>query len=238
MLFCALRIRSRRQPPRPRWRRWIGGTLGGVAALALVVFLAIRGALQQVPDFYAKALRADPQQQALDAQRMTKQTAALVSDVQKVGRWQTRFTESQINGWLATELGGLHPEYLPDVLSDPRVKITPSAVTVAARYTDGGRDIVVSLAADLYLAEPNVVGLRIRKARAGVLPFPLETVLREISHATDQWQWRVQWRQADGDPVAEITVPAVHQRRDRAVSVDLIQLGDGEIILGGTTQRR
>lgn len=221
-----------------RIRRWILWTIGGVAAVALVAFLAIRGSLQHVPEFYAEALQADPEQQAIAAERMTKQTAALVSDVQKVGRWQARFTEAQINGWLATELGRRHPEYLPPALSDPRVKITPSAVTIAASYREGGRNIVVSLAADLYLADVNIVGLRIRKARAGAVPFPLESVLREIAHATDQWQWRVQWRQADGDPVAEITIPEIQQRHDRVVSLDLLQLGEGEIVLGGATKRR
>jgi hypothetical protein len=213
-------------------------TLGIVAVWALVVFLAIRGALRHVPEFYAEALQADPQQETVAADRMTKQTAALVSDVQKVGRWQARFTEAQINGWLATELGRRHPEYLPPVLRDPRVKISPSAVTVAARYQDGNRNVVVSLTADVYLADVNVVGLRIRKARAGALPFPLDSVLREIAHATDRWEWRVRWRQADGDPVAEIVVPEIHQRRDRAVTLDLVQLGDGEIIVGGATKRR
>ena len=142
------------------------------------------------------------------SEQMTRRAAALAGDLQKEGRWQAVFTADQVNGWLAVELGK-RPEMLPGAVRDPRVAIQPQQLTVACRYKDSQIDTVLSLTVDAYLAEPNVIALRIRKARAGSLPLPLDRVLQEVSRATDQLDWQVDWRQAAGDPVALVRMPAV-----------------------------
>jgi len=203
------------------------------AGLAVVVLgLASR----RVPAFYREALEADPAVLRAAGDRMVKQIAALVGDVQKQGRWQAVFTEEEINGYLAAELFAQHPELLPPTVSDPRVRIEPESLAVAFRYRDPSWEGVVWLAVDLYPVEPNVVALRIRKARAGALPLPLEDVLDQIARATDQLDWEVAWRQADGDPVAQVTIPPFGTRGTRIVQVDVLRLEQGRIVLAGTTK--
>jgi hypothetical protein len=207
-----------------------------VAAGVIVVVLAL--ASRRVPAFYRAALEVDPAAQRAAGDRMVKQIAALAGDVQKQGRWQAVFTEEEINGYLAAELFAQHPELLPARVSDPRVRIEPESLAVAFRYRDPSWEGVVWLAVDLYPVEPNVVALRIRKVRAGALPLPLENVLDQIAQATDRLDWQVAWRQADGDPVAQVTIPPLGTRGKRIVQVEVLRLEQGRIVMAGTTRGR
>jgi len=221
-------------------KRWLQLGLGMVSVLlvilAAVLFLVQRAA-QHVPEFYTETLQADPARQRIAGQRMTKAAAALASDLQREGRWQAVFSEEEINGWLAVELVEKHADLLAAAVSDPRVKIEPENLTLAFRYRDGRRSVVVSLSVDAYLVEPNVVALRIRKARAGSLPLPLDKILREVSKSTDQLEWQIDWRQAGGDPVAQITIPPLGARRNRQAQIETLRLESGKIVLAGATKR-
>lgn len=221
-------------------KRWLQLGLG-VVSLLLVILAAglflVQRAAQHVPEFYAEALQADPARQRIDSQRMTKAAAALASDVGREGRWQAVFSEEEINGWLAVELVEKHADLLGTAVSDPRVKIEPENLTLAFRYRDGRRSVVVSLSVDAYLVEPNVVALRIRKARAGSLPLPLDKILREVSKSTAQLEWQIDWRQAGGDPVAQITIPALGARKNRQAQIETLRLESSKIILAGVTKR-
>ncbi len=169
---------------------------------------------------------------------MVKQATALVSDVQRSGAWQAVFTEEEVNGWLAVELSH-RADLLPGTVSQPRVHIEADGLSVAFRYRDARYDTIVSLVVDAYLIQPNVFGLRVRRARAGLLPLPMEDVLREISRAVEQWAWVVDWRQEEGDPVAQVTIPASARRvRKRVMSLDSLLLEEGRVRIGGSTARR
>lgn len=222
----------------PRWLKFALVLLAVLAILAVVAGFALYRATQHVPEFYRRAVAVDPASQRAASDQMLKRTTALAGDVRKEGRWQAVFTADQINGWLAVDLAKNHPQLLPAAIRDPRVAITPENLVLACRYRDGKIESVLSLTVDAYLAEPNLIGLRIRRARAGSLPLPLDDVLREISRATDQLEWRVDWRQAGGDPVAQVRVPAPANKEDKLVRIESLRLGEGEIYVAGTTQRR
>jgi hypothetical protein len=96
---------------------------------------------------------------------------------------------------------------------------------------------VVSLIVEPSLPEPNVLALRIRKARAGMLPVPLGKILDRISQAARKTGLRLQWRQAGGDPVVFISIPPPQNQHDRLVQIETLRLGKGEIYLAGTTKR-
>jgi len=221
-------------------KRWLQLGLG-LASLLLVIAAAamflVQRASRHVPEFYAEALKADPGQQRIASQRMTKAAAALASDLKREGGWQAVFTEEEINAWLAVELVERHGDLLAAAVSAPRLKIEPDNLTLAFRYRDGRRSVVVSLSVDAYLVEPNVVALRIRKARAGSLPLPLDKILREVSKSTAQLEWQIDWRQAGGDPVAQITIPALGARKNRQAQIETLRLESGKIVLAGSTKR-
>ncbi len=211
--------------------------------LALLILAVAGGGLlyvasQRVPQFYTDALKADPQGQRQASDEMLQRTSELISDVRRPGRWQALFTDEQINGWLAVDLVENHPNALPATLKDPRVVITTEGITVGCRLRQSGFESVGSLTIEPYLTEPNVAALRIRSARAGAVPMPLGEVLRRISEAAARLDFPIRWQQADGDPVAVVTVPSSTREHNVSVHIDTLRLGDGEILFGGTTERR
>lgn len=207
----------------------------GLLLAALLVLLLLWRASRQVPEFYREAIRDEPAAQAEASDEMIHRATALASDVEHEGRWQATFTAEQINGWLAVDLVENHPNQLPPAVSDPRVAIEPDRLLLACRFRQGRFDTVLSLELDAYLAEPNVVAVRIGAARAGSLPMPLEGVVERISQAIEGARLRTQWRQADGDPVAMISIPPQSNRQGKRVEIDSFRLGDGEVHVAGRT---
>jgi len=223
---------------------WIG------AALAVVLVLAVFGlyrASRHVPEFYAQALLGDPVAQKAASQEMQLRSVELASHVQRGGRWQQTFTAEQINGWLAVGMFEKHEEdgaerfaaAIPPFIKDPRVAITPEGLSLACRYQGGSwGDTVLSLTVDAYATEENEIGLRIRRLRAGAVPVPVGTVLKELSPAWRQMPWRTRLSEQQGEPVVLISIPPQGKRGELLVRVEAIRFGDGKIEVAGTTQRR
>ncbi len=213
-------------------------TTAVVATLALVAasiaLVSIYRALRQVPDFYNAAVAVEPEQQVEDRDAFVARATALASDLHAEGRWQSLFTAEQINAWLALELANNYPELLPPELCDPRISLSKDAATIGCQYKTGELSAVVSVTLDAYLHEPNVVAVRIRQARAGALPVPLGHILDSISHAAQQLNLRLEWRKSHGDPVALITLPALHDGNSEPLRLDLLELRDGELFVAGT----
>jgi hypothetical protein len=207
--------------------------LAGLAATVVVLLLGLYAAARHEPAFYREALEIEPAVLEKASTRMIQQSTALVSAVKREGHWEALFTAEQINGWLAVDLVKNHPRALPSALHDPRVAIDPKQITIACRAERDGASSVLSLTVEPYVPKPNVVALRIVKARAGLLPVPLDRVLKGLSQAAHDMKLQLQWLQADGDPVAMISLP---QANDRPVHVESLRLGDGEIYVSGTTQ--
>ncbi len=220
-------------------RKWLlvaAAVLAIVLLVAAGVFWSAYRASQQVPEFYRLALEVDPAVQKVGSDQMLQRTTALVSDVKKPGRWQALFTEEQINGWLAVDLVKNHSRALPSTISDPRVSIEPGSMTFACRVRQDRWQSVLSLKVDVYLSSPDTVALRIRKARAGTMPLPLDTVLAQVAEAARRARHRVEWRQVDGDPVALIPLEPMNKARV-TVEIDTLSLRKGAIYVGGTTKR-
>jgi len=109
---------------------------GFLALLSALAFFAFR-ASQQVPEFYAQALQADPAVQKHASDEMVQKTTALVNNLKKEGDWEALFTDVQVNGWLASDLEEHYPDALPRGVRDPRVVIEPEQVIFAFRMVRG-----------------------------------------------------------------------------------------------------
>ena len=194
-------------------------------------------ALKQEPEFYRRAVRVDRSVQKQASDQMLQRAAALRNDLEKGAEWSALFTAEQINGWLAVDLPENYPDALPESFSDPRVEIRPDRFTLACRLDRGGTTSVVTLTVDLYVPEPNLLAVRIRGARAGLVPMPLTEILDSISEAARQMDLRLRWQQANGDPVALIPIAAPPDQDGRLVQIETLQLFKGEIYLAGTTEQ-
>lgn len=221
-----------------KWLLVLGVPVAGLVAIGLIAIGLLYLASRKAPDFYKQALVADRKEAEKASDELLERATALASDLEKEGQWEASFSDAQINGWLAVDLERNHPEALPKSISDPRVAITTEALTLAAGFDRGEVKSVLSLTVGVYVPQPNVIALRIRKARAGLLPLPLDSVLQRVSEAASQLNLAVEWRQEEGDPVALVSFPAPRNNENKLVQVEELELGDGVVHLSGTTLRR
>lgn len=208
---------------------------GGLATLVLLALGGIYSAARHVPGFYKDALQTAPSARQRQSDELLENAAALASSVGQEGRWQALFTAEQINGWLSVDVAKNFPELVPQGVADPRVAIHPDRIAVACRYLDGPVETVLSLEGEAYVEEPNVLAVRIVRARAGSLPAPLGSLLAGISRAADGAGLQLRWLQSGGDPVAVIRLQSLGDEGNRRRQIETIELRDGEIYLAGRT---
>ena len=209
--------------------------LGALAAIALGL-LGIYQALVTVPNEYRKVVQADPQTQRQASDELLQQAAALASDLRKQRDWEAWFTEAQINGWLAVDLVENHPDALPEGISDPRVAIREESVALYCRMRRGATETVVTLVVEPYLDEPNVLGLRFHKARAGMLPLPMGSIVEHIGEAARDLELKLAWRQTEGDPVALLTIPATLDDDGKVIHLERVELREHEFYMAGSAR--
>ena len=214
--------------------------LGVIVALFLIVgLLAAYLALRHEPRWYAEAVAtADHKAEEKASGRMLQRAADLTSALETKCGWKIAFTAEEINGWLAVDVPENHPDLLPKSLGHPRVVIEPDGVTLACRASHSGITTVVSLKVDVYLAEENLIAIRIRKARAGSLPWPLGKVVDGFTSSAARSDVRLSWRQIDGDPLALIKIPKTQGPGHRQIRVTTLRLDEGKIIVGGSTSAK
>jgi len=217
----------------------LAAILCGVLLLVVVGGLSgLYWASQQVPTFYTEVVAVNPVEQRRASDEMLQRSTTLVNDVRREGRWEMLVTAEQINGWLAVDLVENHPDALPETFRDPRVAIEPGTLTVACRFQQRATMSVLTLTLEPYLSEPNCLAIRIRKARAGLLPVPLANLLDRVRKAADRMDVQLKWHDEEGDPVATIPIPPPDDEDDRRVQIDTLKLSDGKIYIAGTTSRR
>jgi hypothetical protein len=190
-------------------------------------------ASQQTPAFYTQALNQDPTAAHEASDGMLRQTAALASGLRKQGHWEAMFSASQINGWLAYDVRKNHSTLLPPDVSEPRVAFSDDGLKVAFRWRSPGWSTVVALEADLYLHDINVVGVRIRKARAGTLPLPLGGFLRDVIESGREIGLQIEQQQIEGDPLLLVTLPTSFAKSDKSLSLETLELRDGALYIAG-----
>ena len=214
------------------------GVALAAAALAAVSLALVWRASRQVPAFYRVALAAEPVAQRAAGQRFEREALQLHNQARREGHWEARFTEEEINGWLATDLPEKFPQALPAGASQPRVSIEPGRAQFAVRYARGEIDAVVSLAGEVYLTtEPNEVAIRIGDVRAGALPIPLAQFLDEVAERAGEAGFPLRWTEMEGDPVALVTVPLdPRDFRNRRLVLEKLELAAGELIVAGRTE--
>jgi hypothetical protein len=216
-------------------RRRIAFALVGIAVLLVGgAALWLDLALHHVPRFYEEAGKLDSTARKKGSEEMLHRTAELASDANRRGRWRQIFTADQINGWLAVDLVDNHPQLLPPTLHDPRVAIHAGQIIVGCQY-EGQVSTVASLDADVSLQEPNLLAVRIRRARAGGVPLPLDRFLPEATHTLENAGCVVELRQAGADPVLLITLNP-QSNRGRTLILQSLSVREGEIEVTGETK--
>jgi len=212
--------------------------LFGFSLLGCGICYTVWKASQQAPEFYEVALQKEPEQQKAAGDTLEQQVLMLQNEAREGGRWEALFTDEQINGWLATDLPEKFPHALPKGVSEPRVAIQPDIAKVACKYESKKVSTVFSMGLEISLTdEPNVIALRVRKPRAGLLPISINQILEHATRYANRSEIPVRWMEEDGDAVALVTIPA--ERKEfihRRIRVETIELRDGEVYLAGRTE--
>lgn len=212
----------------------VGVVLLLIAGGAVWLWLAVR----HVPHFYAEALAADPIEQQQASSKLVRRATALNNDVRKEGHWDAVFTADQINGWLAVDREQNHPQLIPHEFHDPRVAIHNGQLIVGCRYESTEMNTVLSITADVYLQKPNVLAVRIERARAGAVPLPLKNVTSKLVAACENVGCKVELREVGADPLLLLTLPPPgNSARDGTIRVETVELREGEIHIAGQTVR-
>jgi hypothetical protein len=220
-----------------RRKRIILRILAGVALAAVLVLCGLYFTARHVPAFYRDAMNIDTAALNKGSDRMLQEMAAVQGSTTRAGHWMASVTATDINGWLAVDLVKNHGGRLPPTVHNIRVAIRNNELTIACQYCYGGLDIVLSLVVQPSMVKPNVVALRLIRARAGGLPVPLEQVKERITHAARAMQCQVQWRRIDDDPIALITLPDDPGSEYRT-TLEFIELIEAAIHITGKTERR
>jgi hypothetical protein len=190
------------------------------------------------PSFYRDALASDYASQDQLSNELVRRVMSLQNSLKREGPWQATFTAQQVNAWLRYDLERNYPELMQSGFTDPCLAIEPNRLMLACRHDNGVTTSVLCLTVEIYAPEPNVIALRIVKARAGMLPLPLGNVLKSISDAAQNARCQLNWQQADGDPVALVTLPSPNEKGDLTIKIDSVKLSDGEIVISGNTTRK
>jgi hypothetical protein len=195
-------------------------------------------ALGEVQPFYAEAMRVAPQQLESAGRQMESRVSALVSEAQPPGRWQTVFSDDEVNGWLAVTLKEKFSDLLPPEVSDPRVVFTDGGCKIGFRYDGEQLSAVISVEGDASIASEDVAAVRLRQAFLGGLPLPMSEVVDEITAIAAKLQLPIRWAHQDGDPILLAPVTnALSTDRERR-QLERLELRDGQLLLAGSTSPR
>jgi hypothetical protein len=222
-----------------RRTRLIAFVGGGVTLLVALALLGLYIAVQHEPTFYRQALDLPRAELEKGSDHMLRNIAAIENAMNTPGRWQTTITAEEINGWLAVDMVNNHPQLLPDSLRDPRVAIRENEVILGCRYERGGVTSVLSLTLQPCMPEPNVVALRIVRARAGAIPIALKPVTDGITNAVSDLRKGIclEWRQSGNAPVALLS-PEDDPDANYVVRIQGFVVADDEIRIHGVTERK
>ena len=223
-----------------RRRKWARRLVIGSAAMIVGAMLGAYGvyrSIHWIPNFYAQKLTVDEDVLAEDGRQMEADVRNLHGEVQDEGHWEATFSEDEINGWLAVDLKKKFPRMLPRHIREPRVSFTKGLTQLACQYDSADLQAVLSLDVDVYMTdEPNVVAVRIKRARIGAVPGLLQLAMGHISNAAVRARIPLRWTEQDGDPLALVTIPDDIVLEGHRVHIEELNVDDGAMHLVGRSE--
>lgn len=189
--------------------------LGGVAG-------GLYWSSAQVPEFYQEALQEQlqPEVRQEEAKQFVQRSMKLVNDVRnQEPLWSQEFSEQQVNAWLAEELHQKYNEWVPEGISDPRVKFEKNQVELGFHLTLKKWSGIISLKFKPWLMEKNRLVLELEQARAGMLPIPIDEAIADLIREARNEGWHIEWGQTNGNDAL-----IVHLDRGKSEVPDLTAL--------------
>lgn len=216
-------------PPRPRRAR---GTWAGIAGAAAIVVATIVAA-RWPPDWYAARAAAGGAADAdRDARRLVTAVAGLKAAAARPGEWGAAVREREINAWLATDLPRSHATALPAGVTEPRVRLEPGRIGVAARVAAGPLSGWAHVDVDVRLRAANQLECSVAEARLGAIPLPAGPIAHRLAALFGGLGFTTDVRRLDGRTVIVVSLGG------RGLRLEGLVVGDGELVVAGTTEER
>jgi hypothetical protein len=162
--------------------------------------------LRHEPAFYVRAAVPPGQARTDCSDDFSREfSQRLLNGIVNKRRWDARFTEEQINSYLAEDFITKHngEHVLPQGVCDPRISLEADGLRVGFRYGKGSWSTVISVDLQVWLVkkEPNVVALEFKALHAGALPISAQSILERIAEMAQQQNIEVTWYRHQGHPV-------------------------------------
>ncbi len=227
-------------PPSPASQKRRGWRVLAVTSIGLLLMaVAVLAVARRVPDFYRErtsALGAPTPAVEQAARRLVSDVSALHAAFIREGAWEAAFTEDDINAWLAVDLPRNHRRLLPDILSEPRVRLSPRQVQGGVRIGRGVFSLVAVVAAEVELRDPNQLGITVVEARIGSLRLPYGLILGEIRQRFDRLGMVTSIRRLDGRSVLVVYIPSTHESGGMTHWLESLAITDGGLAVAGHTR--
>lgn len=208
-----------------------------LAAAACAGAAYVAYALQQVDPFYADAVKVDPAEAAAAGRQLEERVAELNAP-KPHDHWQAKFTEDEVNGWLAAVLKERLPELLPPQVQDPRVRLADGRVDIAYRYVGNPLTTVVTLETEPRMAREGLLAIRLVAARAGIIPVGESLVIQEVDLLAQQLNWPIEWSHVDGHLELSVPMRDLFSTNDEQRTLADVDFNAGEVVLGGSAAAR
>ena len=211
-------------------------SLGVLALLGVGAAAYVLREIDEVQPFYAAAIQVDPQELETAGRRAEDRVEALREDAKRMGRWETVFTDEEVNGWLAVILKEKYAEVLPPGVTDPRVAFTSGGYKIGYRYQGRRIDAIVAVEGDAYMDADDTPAVRLRAAWLGGIPLPMSRVVEEISASAAKLGIPIRWSEKDGDPLLLASVTDALSTDKERRQLERLELRDGELLLAGRAE--
>jgi hypothetical protein len=212
-------------------------TAGTLLLVAIAVGVSLIGLLRHEPTFYRRqAVPAgrERQQRASEFKAELSQFLEGLLNQPRHG-WYARFSELQINSYLAEDCEQESVLRLPDGIREPRIALEADRIRLGFRYGSGWLSSVVALDLRLWLAprEANVIAIEVCSLRRGAVPISAHPLLEHISEAARQRGLDVTWFRHDGHPVALLRLQSDQPRA--TMHLQRLELQPSTILISGST---
>ncbi len=211
-------------------------SLGGFALLGAGAAAYVLQEIDKVQPFYAAAIQTDRQDLEIAGRRAEHRVETLLEVPKGTDRWETVFTDEEVNGWLAVILEEEYADLLPPEVTDPRVAFTPGGCKIGYRYQGRRIEGVVSVEGDAYMDADDVPAVRLRRAWFGGLPLPMSRVVEEITDSAAKLKIPIRWSEHEGDPVLLASVADALSTDEERRQLEQLELRDGELLLAGRAE--
>ena len=218
--------------------RLIAYSLLAVFLLLLLTLYALYLSAQRAPKFYRDSLEVALDVQQTRNKEMLRKVRQLNNDLQKTDApWEGSFSNGELNGYLAVEVGKESSNLFPKEVKQPRLTVRDRRLDFACRIEEGPITGMLHLAIDAMMMEPNRLTLRLKHVALGRLPIAKERPKQMLLDALRKQGYAVTEGIMDGDPT--FTIPLdLSYGKDKTISLEKIELLEGGLRIFGTTTKR